>query len=175
MTTEEIIQKTDSIRKENYLNEPPIDVYELAKNNGLDIVEIDFPAAQNQIAGFVTIKDGANKLYVNLSDSPNRRNFTVAHELGHWILHRDELETNPNRSVLFRIAIGKLNTDPLERQANIFAANLLVPLELLEKYRDKETIDQLAARFGVSKDVIGYRLELLEKGDDVRPEKAPEA
>jgi Zn-dependent peptidase ImmA (M78 family) len=171
MKIEDVIKDADQVRLENYQDTPPIDVYGIADNNGLEIIEKHFPPDQSDIAGFVTMQNGTGKLYVNLQDGPNRRRFTVAHELGHWRLHKDELLTNPNRAILFRIAIGQLNKDPVEKDANIYAANLLVPLDMLEKYRDGKTKEQLADLFGVSTEVIGYRLSLLEKGTDVRPQK----
>lgn len=168
MKVDDVVKKAESLLEENYIKEPPVDVYQLARFNGLDIIEQAFPEQLNHISGFVTKDGDINKMYVNLNDSPNRRKFTIAHELGHWLLHQEELTKNPNRSILFRIAIGELNKDPLEKEANIFAANLLVPLTLLNKYRDDKSIDELAKLFGVSKDVIGYRLDLLERTNDVR-------
>jgi Zn-dependent peptidase ImmA (M78 family) len=167
MKVSDVIKDADETRAENFQSTPPIDVYGIATNNGLDVVERHFPPEQANIAGFVTLQNGRGKLYVNLSDSPNRRRFTVAHELGHWRLHKTELEKNPNRSILFRIAIGQLNKDPIERDANVYAANLLVPLETLKEYRDNRTKEQLAELFEVSTEVMGYRLSLLEKDPDV--------
>jgi Zn-dependent peptidase ImmA (M78 family) len=168
MQIEDVIKDADLVRAKSYQTTPPIDVYDIARNNGLDIIEKLFPAEQSNIAGFVTKQDGRGKLYVNLADSPNRRRFTVAHELGHWRLHKAELETNPNRSILFRIAIGQLNTDPVEKEANTYAANLLVPLDLLEQHKVGRSQEELAALFGVSTEVMGYRLSLLEKSNGVQ-------
>lgn len=167
MQINDVVKDADQVRAENYQNTPPINVYEIARNYGLQIIETDFPAEQNDIAGFVTAQNAMGKLYVNLSDHPNRRRFTIAHELGHWRLHRDELRANPERSILFRIAIGQLNKDPIEKEANIFAANLLVPLDLLKQHKKGKTQEELAKLFNVSTDVIGYRLKLLEKDTNV--------
>lgn len=169
MQTDDIITQVNQVLKDNYSDDvtPPIDVYGIAKNAGLTLVEIPFPVESNHISGFITKNNGADTLYVNSNEPENRRKFTVAHELGHWYLHKDELETNPNRSILFRIALGKLNTDPIEKEANIFAANLLVPMNLLEQYnKDGEDTQSLAKQFGVSQDVIGYRLQLLREKPD---------
>jgi len=165
------IESANEVLAENYLSEPPINVYELAKNYGLDVIEVHFPASQDNISGFVTATDGTGKLYVNANEPPNRRRFTVAHELGHWRLHKEELQTNPERSILFRIAIGQLNKDPIEREANIFAANLLVPLDMLRKYKAGKTNAELAKLFNVSADVIGYRMKLLESQPNVRTQQ----
>jgi Zn-dependent peptidase ImmA (M78 family) len=171
MQIDDVIRNADLVRTENYQTTPPVNVYDIARNNGLEIIEKAFPQDQANISGFVTMQDGTGKLYVNLADAPNRRRFTVAHELGHWRLHKEELRNNPQRSILFRIAIGQLNKDPIEKDANIFAANLLVPLELLRQYRDGKTNEQLGELFGVSTEVIGYRLSLLEREPNVRTQE----
>lgn len=171
MDISRVVKAADEVRAENFQSSPPVDVYEIAQNNGLEIIEVKFPEEQADISGFVTIQDGTGKLYVNLSDSPTRRRFTVAHELGHWRLHRDELRSNPQRSILFRIAIGKLNNDPIERDANVFAANLLVPLELLREHKSGRSVEELAKLFNVSTEVIGYRLSLLKKDGNVQTRK----
>lgn len=166
-----VVKDADSLRAASFQHSPPIDVYELARSNGLDIIEKPFPVDQANIAGFITVQDGRGKLYINLLDSPKRRRFTIGHELGHWRLHRSELINNPQRSILFRIAIGQLNKDPVERDANIYAATLLVPLELLEQYSKSMSNEKLADLFNVSTDVIGYRLSLLEKQSNVRTQQ----
>ena len=171
MQIDDVIKDADEVRAENFQTTPPIDVYGIARNNGLEIIEKHFPSDRSNISGFVTMQGGTGKLYINLADSPSRRRFTVAHELGHWRLHREELQNNPERSILFRIAIGQLNTDPIEKAANIYAANLLVPLDLLKQYCNEKNNVELAELFGVSTEVIGYRMSLIEKDPDVRPKE----
>ena len=171
---DDVIRHADTVRTESFQTTPPIDVYTIARSNGLDITEKEFPADQADIAGFITVQDGRGRLFVNLLDGPSRRRFTIAHELGHWRLHRNELQNDPQRSVLFRIAIGKLNQDPVEKAANIYAANLLVPLDLLEQYKKSMNTEQLAKLFEVSTEVIGYRLNLLEKATNVRAQEKDE-
>jgi len=159
MQTDEVIQKANEVINLSYLTEPPVDVYALAKTYGLDIVQQPFPQKYQHISGFISVSNGTPKLFINDNDSQNRKNFTIGHELGHWLLHKDNLLNDPNLAVLFRIPLGKLNQDPLEREANTFAANLLVPKSMLDTYRDDKSKRELAQMFGVSEEVIGYRLE----------------
>ncbi len=173
MRVDEVVKKAEEVLEQNFVQEPPVDIYDLAGLNGLEVVEKVFPDELSHISGLIANEDSKPRVYVNLSDAPNRQKFTVAHELGHWLLHADELSKNPNLSILFRIAIGELNKDPWEREANIFAANLLVPLPLLGKYRNGKTNEELASLFGVSKDVIGYRLDLLKRNDHVATQSSP--
>lgn len=159
MQTDEVIEKATEVINLSYLKEPPVDVYALAKTYGLEIEQQPFPEKYQHISGFISLSNGSPKLFVNDNDSQNRKNFTVAHELGHWLLHKDHLLNDPNLAVLFRIPLGTLNQDPLEREANTFAANLLVPKAMLDAYRDDKGQRELAQMFGVSEEVIGYRLE----------------
>jgi Zn-dependent peptidase ImmA (M78 family) len=118
-----------------------------------------FKPDYNHIAGFIDFD--AHKIYVNVDDSLQRQNFTIAHELGQYLLgHRREsgytvLLRNPNEMV----------KTPIEQEANCFAANLLVPEAFLRQYLDDFlgiTNQQLSKAFGVSADVIRYRRLYIE-------------
>lgn len=147
----------EKVLSDNFIEEPPVDIREIAKNYGLEIVEVALPPKANDVAGYIDPE--TKTVYVNLNDSPARRNFTIAHELGHWILHQDKLEEQPEKyAVLYRIPLGIANKDPVESEANTFAANLLVPKEMLENYKTLSN-EELAKKFGVSSTVIGYRLK----------------
>lgn len=156
-------QEAKKVLDENYVTEPPVDVVEIAKNYGYSVVEAELP---KNVAGFVDPK--GDVIYVNLFDSDQRKTFTVAHELGHIILHTQDLEENPDLGILFRRPLGGADPDPKEQEANCFAANLLVPQNLLEdksrRYSGLVNSKVLAALFGVSKEVIEYRLKDIQNG-----------
>jgi len=77
--------------------------------------------------------------------------------LGHYFLHRELFERYPNEyEVLFRAPIGAAK-DVLEQEANAFAANLLVPKNMLRKYMNVASVAELSNLFNVSEDVIGFR------------------
>ena len=83
-----------------------------------------------------------------------RDRFTLAHELGHY-LHDD------NNVTLARMEKNK-KIEPFrdpEWQANTFAAELLVPLNLI----DTQNIYEIAENFGVSNQVAEIRLNKLNK------------
>lgn len=152
-------EQAKEVWKQNFILSVPFDLEEIARNYGLEVVEVDFGEKFSNIAGYLKEKT----IFVNGLDGENRKKFTIAHELGHFLLHQKELEEHPSQyAVLFRITIGKMNNDPVEKEANCFAANLLVPEEMLrEKLTQKIGIPQLAEIFGVSQDVIGYRIQIL--------------
>lgn len=150
------LQRVDEILRENFVTSPPVRIEEIATNYGLTIVEADFE--RNDIAGL--IDPAEKKIYVNKNDPDTRQAFTIAHELGHWLLHQDQLSREPDKyAVLYRKPLGRPNGDPIETEANFFAANLLVPKTLLEKYKDVEDTNTIAKIFGVSLEVVGYRMK----------------
>ncbi|MDD6174067.1 MAG: ImmA/IrrE family metallo-endopeptidase [Elusimicrobia bacterium] len=143
--------------KDNFITVPPVLSEALARNYGLTVQYYTFKPEYTNVSGFIT----KNTIIVNVADSPNRRNFTIAHELGHYLLgHADK----PDYEVLYRRPIADTSNKPMEQEANCFAANLLVPKQMLQKYiSDYPFInnEQLARIFGVSSDVIGFRRQIL--------------
>lgn len=135
---------------------PPIPVHEIAESNGVDVVFANFGGASDKVAGFCDFA-GA-KLYVNARDPLSRQTFTIAHELGHWMLHRDLFRQDPEKyQVLPRFqAVEK--SSPFEQEANAFAAALLVPARLLKPVRSA-SVAQLARVFGVSRQMMEFRLK----------------
>lgn len=78
----------------NEYSKPPIPVVEIAESNGVDVVFADFGAHSDKVAGFCDFKKA--KLYVNKNDIRERQLFTIAHEFGHWVLHREDFLLHPN-------------------------------------------------------------------------------
>lgn len=89
--------------------------------------------------------------------TPGRRNFTIAHELGHYILHRGLIEAKDEGGIYCEEESVHRGEGPnIERQADQFAANVLMPFHdcrrlLPAKTRpDFDLLGTLATRYGVS-------------------------
>jgi Zn-dependent peptidase ImmA (M78 family) len=149
-----VTEVADSLSKP--FSVPPIPVIDIAESNGVDVVFADFGDAGDRVAGFCDF--AAARLYVNANDAVNRQTFTIAHELGHWMLHRDYFESNPDDySILPRFqSVGR--SDPFEQEANDFAAKLLVPSRLLLPVKDAP-VSELARIFAVSRMMMEIRLK----------------
>lgn len=65
-------------------------------------------------------------IYVNKKGSPRRRRFTAAHELGHYLVHRQKY---PDGLRCDEAAVDGRNGVEIEREANDFASTLLMPLD----------------------------------------------
>jgi Zn-dependent peptidase ImmA (M78 family) len=149
------------VLRDSHITRPPIVPREIAESYGLRVQVVILPEHLQQVAGFIDFSD--RTIFVNESDHYNRQTFTIAHEIGHFLLHKDLFDQHPEKyNVLLREPIGAA-TDPIEKEANAFAADLLVPLDLLNLYRKYATEDELAKLFAVSKEVIGYRLKFASK------------
>lgn len=71
-------------------------------------------------------------------ENENRARFTLAHELGHYSLHRRFIEKAEFKDLgeWREFILNDIKREPLETQANIFAAFLLIPThDLVEEYK----------------------------------------
>ena len=135
---------------------PPIDPIQIARELGINVRLVSFPEENRKISGFFYAK--RNEIFVNEDDDIYRQIFTIAHELGHKILHDQWLKTSQYQ-VLWRDASMIDAGDSKEKEANCFAGNLLVPKYLLKQYYQIANVEELSALFGVSRQVISYRLK----------------
>lgn len=142
-----------AVREEFDLFTPPIDPVGLARNMGIEVRFVKFNEANRDISGFYDPDE--NVIYVNKDEFPLRQTFTIAHELGHARLHREWA-----KSADYRVLMRDDQTDhgePHEKEANAFAAHLLVPRDILDKYRSLPITD-LSKLFAVSVPTIKNRL-----------------
>lgn len=135
---------------------PPIPVLEIAEGNGVNVVFADFGSNSEKVAGLCDFQNA--RIYVNQDETSERQAFTIAHELGHWILHRDIFVADPDRYPVLPRFSAPNQSDPLEKEANKFAACLLVPARLLRPVKDAPVSD-LASVFGVSRTMMEFRVK----------------
>lgn len=151
-------ERVDKVVHDNYVTSPPVLPYKIATNYGLKVLFTAFPAqTTGVISGVYDVK--TNSIYVNTEDPPERQTFTIAHEFGHALLHKDLYAQHPDRYKVLMRAPLRAETDPLEQEANAFATQLLIPKMFLDKYYPKASIGELARLFIVSEEVIKFRLE----------------
>ncbi len=150
-----LIAKTQADKLTRKFSAPPIPVIEIAESNGVDVVFASFGEHNSTVAGLCDFK--AAKLLVNKEDIAERQYFTIAHELGHWLLHKDIFLEHPDRYPVLPRFQSPSKTDPLEQEANCFAANLLVPERLLKPVKTAP-VSALANIFKVSKTMMEFRV-----------------
>jgi Zn-dependent peptidase ImmA (M78 family) len=108
------------------------------------------------------------RIAVNERDHYYRRRFTMAHELGHYLLHRDLIGTGLDDNRAYRSTnVGNFYNKNIavehETEANRFAANLLMPGRLVRQHHAEcgGDLQELSKKFQVSTEAMGYRLKSL--------------
>jgi len=157
--------------KEYRIHEPPVSVGDIARGEGAQIVRQRFEGSES---GFI-LRDGKLTIIgVNTLTSRRRQRFTIAHELGHMLLHDGRsLIVDQSVRINFRNDISSAAADDEEIEANAFAAALLMPRTLVLNHLKvylagatqsggsisrEDLIAQLAREFDVSTEAMGYRL-----------------
>ena len=148
---------------------PPVNVEALIKDMGI-ILE-DTPL--DSMSGFAYQKDGNRVIGINKSDGDARKKFTMAHELGHMIVHTKDDVTFDKNFVYFRDSRSSTGLMPKEVEANAFAAELLMPADKLTKQivsiggidlvNDSDEIEKLANEYQVSFSAMTVRIDSLAK------------
>lgn len=153
------------------ITEPPVPVEQLARDAGAVISYQPFEA--EDISGLLyRAAAGAPVIGVNSNNPKVRQRFTIGHELGHLALHPgQQLILERLVRLNFRDATSSTTSDEEEIEANHFAAELLMPRDLLthslsvllqgRPLSDVEVVRRLARRFEVSQSAMEYRLANL--------------
>lgn len=143
-------------------------------------VAIHEKTLEDEVSGVLIVKGKDRHILVNSAHHPNRRRFTIAHELGHLVLHdlgKDQVHIDHQMRLYQRVgeassafynSQGSTTTPQMEREANMFAAALLMPAPLLQHAAlehnlwDEADIGSLAIAFGVSEQAMTIRLQQLK-------------
>ena len=133
----------------------------------LKIFLVDY---KEDISGLITYIKEEETFYIiiNKNKPQTRQNFTIAHEVGHYFLHKDIIkqedlidgESSLEVKTLFRLDSTQYSA--IETEANIFAASLIMPTELVKKaWETFHNIEECAKLFSVSPSAMSIRLEKL--------------
>jgi len=145
---------SDVIRQ--FQTEAPVNVISLAKTMGLRVFSESF--SQN-ISGKLyrdTESAAGWSISVQAGEPTYRQRFTIAHELGHFVLHREFIKGDLEDDTFYRSGLPHWQ----ETQANAFAADVLMPWSLIQKLTEAGVVtpDQLASALNVSTIAMNIRL-----------------
>jgi hypothetical protein len=136
----------------------PVDVKDLVYSLGIDIVYADPPFPNKVLGAFISLKEEYGKGLIILQPNimPERERFTIAHELYHALIRPNLGFFSPDQKAL----------KTHEREANIFASELLMPKnKVLSAYNSGcRTISSFAEIFWVSKQAMEIRLQEVGLG-----------
>ncbi len=134
----------------------PVPIKEIAVAEGCRLQAM---VLEDDLSGMAFIKDGQKNIVYNVLHHNNRQRFTIAHELGHHIMHEKMLKhsVHVDKGVLRRDNISSGGFDDIEISANAFAASVLMPEHLVRKVcpasldlEDDALVQKFARMFGVS-------------------------
>lgn len=154
------------LKKHALLGVGAVNPVAVAEAEGIDVFAINL--SDDSVCGILRKEGGRYCIYVNSDHHANRIRYTIAHELGHYILHRDIVEAFVDHEInLYRKPPSlELATDQssamMEVQANMYAAALLMPESAIrDQYACTQDIHAMAKKFGVSREAMGHRISNL--------------
>lgn len=148
----------------------PVSLDKVASHLGISVRKVPMI---DDLSGMCFYKNGIPIVVVNANQYNSRQRFSIAHEIGHVVLHQTELRRNAfvdkNITVLHRDKKASSGKIQVEVEANHFAAALLMPRQMIyrymEEYRlryglrdDEKEIQKMAQAFEVSTTALAIRL-----------------
>ncbi len=116
---------------------------------------------QNQIECSGLLIPAERRVVLRAGEPRSRQRFTLAHELGHWVCQVKEGHQAPMYCRDRDVAPGANRL--LEREANVFAAELLMPENAVRaEWPRAASVAELGAWFGVSDEAMAWRLYNLD-------------
>jgi Zn-dependent peptidase ImmA (M78 family) len=168
---EHIRKAVETLLREAGVKSPPVPVEKIAR---LRAAEIRYVSFEGDMSGLLAREGDGYLIGVNALDAKTRQRFTIAHELGHLELGHleqcgeQEILVDRHFKVMLRDEKSSQASDPMEIEANAYAAELLMPTSMLiaERelrssgidYEDDELVQTLAIRYKVSRQPITFRL-----------------
>ncbi|MDP3196141.1 ImmA/IrrE family metallo-endopeptidase [Tabrizicola sp.] len=148
-----------------YMSEYPVRIGQLAKDLGVAIRVSSMPTG---VSGQISREGDNYVIRVNRNEARERQRFTIGHELAHYLLHRNIIDSSPDGitdTVLYRSGAP----ERIEFEANRLAAEIVMPMHLIEKELSEKfgglvteaTIEGLASSFEVSKAAMEIKLSTL--------------
>ena len=148
----------------------PVDVEKLALLIGANV---QYEPTEDKLSGFILkdLKKQTVLIGVNKNHHKNRQRFTIAHELGHLLLHeKGRIHVDHKFQINLRDEHSSTGISEEEKEANLFAAELLMPAKFISKdlaeieafdLFDDEYLNKLADKYQVSTQALTFRLAYL--------------
>ncbi len=143
-----IIELAEKIKKEY----GGADIIETAENAGAKV----WFRKLGSLKGFYLYENGIRYIVINEELDEKMKEVVCAHELGHDQLHRELSKGRISETTLF------LENNKTEREANLFAASLLISDgEILSELESDNSSDLISARLGYPREIVLYKLEIM--------------
>jgi len=164
--TEVIRKEAAQILRKYRVKGPPVPVEKIAETLG---AHIRYSPFDGELAGMLVRANGQKIIGVNSLHHVNRQRFTIAHECGHLLLHKGDIHIDRSFRINRRDSVSSLAVDPDEIEANRFAAELLMPFDMIMTdlrernidAEDEDELKQLAQKYQVSVQALTHRITNL--------------
>jgi hypothetical protein len=143
-----------------FLDSAPVDLLSMAETLGLQVnMDADLP---DEISGCIMRGgngDSGYRIEINRLHSFNRKRFTLAHEISHYLLHKEQIGDGIRDNVMYRSRLS----DFMEIEANQNAARMLMPAPLVRRvyHAGLRWLAGLSQAFQVSEEAMRIRLKQL--------------
>lgn len=163
-----IRSRAREVLKEHDLLALPVRVDRLAKKMG---ISLRYEPLDGDLSGMAFVKGDTKVVAVNNFHHKNRQRFTIAHEIGHHVLHAETLRQgiHVDKAIMRRDTLSTTGTDDFEIQANVFASELLMPRDLIASLAaqldldDERQLLECANKIQVSVAALQFRLAALDE------------
>lgn len=149
---------------DEFLSDLPVKLGALASSLGIKVL---LSTLSPGISGQIGVNDGKFIIKINRHEARHRQRFTLAHEIAHFLLHKDRIRESDGEwreNILLRSG----QPAQVEYQANRLASDLIIPPNILIEILDKregtvtdDTIRELSGKFGVSTAAMEVRLQVI--------------
>jgi Zn-dependent peptidase ImmA (M78 family) len=159
--------KANEILRRFGIDSAPVDVFKIAESLG---IRVNFDNLDPDTSGVMLQKKNKTSVAINASHHINRQRFTLAHEIGHFLLHLSDHHEEEKIFVdkrFFRNSESSKGSTKLEIEANAFAACLLMPKKLIKNSIQNPVMSdmdifRLAHQYEVSEQAMTLRLVKLD-------------
>ena len=161
----------DKLLVRNQIAAPSVPVDTIAECLNVRIIYQEYE--EDGISGFFYNSPKEPLIGVNKQHAVTRARFTIAHELGHFLLHSytsGNVHVDRSFKIKLRSEESSQGTNTEEIEANTFAAELLMPLKFLKSdlaatdafdFEDDRLLKKLAGQYRVSPQAMYFRLARL--------------
>lgn len=164
MRTLEIKTRAQALLSASGIDKPAVNVEEITSDLGVELV---VEPLEETVSGLLVVRKSRATIVSNQLHPRNRQRFSIAHELGHYVLHRYASNVFVDSTLTFYR--DEKSADGVYRQeieANSFAAELLMPEDFIRRHlgsqrvdlHDEQAVERLARDFGVSMQALTIRL-----------------
>lgn len=171
MTLEHVRSEALRLLEKFGVSRSPVPVEKIARGLGLPV----FREPLGTVSALLVLPgSGAPRIVVNKAHTLARQRFSIAHEIGHSVLRHqfepgEHVHVDHGTMIMARGPRASTGRDPKEREANAFAAALLMPpplvtaaLDAIEgQYITDLDIEQMADEFQVSAQALQFHLHNL--------------